>query len=69
LPDGRHRTAAGGIYGRLALAEDVKTARSSFSRKPPRLARQDSPLFERALVLVRFDHVARRIVNTNHSIV
>jgi hypothetical protein len=27
-----------------------------------------SPLFELARVLVRFDHVARRIVNANHSI-
>jgi hypothetical protein len=28
----------------------------------------DSPLFELARVLVRFDHVARCIVNPNHSI-
>ncbi len=28
-----------------------------------------SPLFEIALVLVRFDHVASGIVNANHSIV
>jgi len=28
-----------------------------------------SPLFEIALVLVRFDHVASVIVNANHSIV
>jgi hypothetical protein len=28
-----------------------------------------SPLFEIALVLVRLDHVARRIVNANHGIV
>jgi hypothetical protein len=27
-----------------------------------------SPLFEIARVLVRFDHVARFIVNANHSI-
>jgi hypothetical protein len=27
-----------------------------------------SPLFELALVLVRFDHVASRIVNANHGI-
>jgi hypothetical protein len=29
--------------------------------------RANSPLFELALVLVRFDHVARFIVNANHS--
>jgi hypothetical protein len=28
-----------------------------------------TPLFEIALVLVRLDHVASRIVNTNHGIV
>ncbi len=28
-----------------------------------------SPLFEIALVLVRFDHVASFIVNANHSII
>jgi hypothetical protein len=28
-----------------------------------------SPLFEIALVLVRFDHVASVIINANHSIV
>jgi hypothetical protein len=28
----------------------------------------NSPLFELARVLVRFDHVASRIVNANHSI-
>jgi hypothetical protein len=28
----------------------------------------NSPLFEIARVLVRFDHVASRIVNANHSI-
>jgi hypothetical protein len=27
-----------------------------------------SPLFEIALVLVRFDHVARAIVKANHSV-
>jgi len=30
---------------------------------------ETSPLSEIALVLVRFDHVPRRIVNANHSIV
>jgi hypothetical protein len=29
---------------------------------------KNSPLFELALVLVRFDHVASRIVNANHGI-
>ena len=29
----------------------------------------NSPFFELACVLVRVDHVARRIVNANHSIV
>jgi hypothetical protein len=29
---------------------------------------KNSPLFEIARVLVRFDHVASRIVNANHSI-
>jgi hypothetical protein len=28
-----------------------------------------SPLFELALVLVRFDHVASRIINVDHGIV
>jgi len=28
---------------------------------------KNSPLFEIARVLVRFDHVARRIVNANHG--
>jgi hypothetical protein len=30
--------------------------------------RKNAPLFEIALVLVRLDHVARIIVNANHSI-
>ena len=34
---------------------------------PPRVAWQNLPLFEIALVLVRFDHVARLIVNANYS--
>jgi hypothetical protein len=36
----------------------------------PSLAQKTSPspLFELALVLVRFDHVACRIVNTDHGI-
>ena len=31
--------------------------------------RKPSPLFELACMLVRFDHVARIIINRNHSIV
>jgi hypothetical protein len=31
-------------------------------------ARKKSPLFELALVPVRLDHIASRIVNANHSI-
>jgi len=34
-----------------------------------RAERKASPLFEIALVLVRLDHVARCIVNTNHRVV
>jgi hypothetical protein len=34
----------------------------------PLIARMASPLFEIALVLVCFDHVARIIVNANHSV-
>jgi hypothetical protein len=34
----------------------------------PLIARMASPFFEIALVLVRFDHVARFIVNANHRI-
>jgi hypothetical protein len=32
------------------------------------IARMASPLFEITLVLVRFDHVARFVVNANHGI-
>src|SRR4029453_3636201 len=36
---------------------------------PPRVAWQNSPLFELARLLVRLDHVASFIVNANHSVV
>jgi hypothetical protein len=35
----------------------------------PLIVRMASPLSEIALVLVRFDHVARIIVHANHGIV
>jgi len=34
-----------------------------------KLRKLNSPLFEIALVLVRFDQIASRIVNPDHSIV
>jgi hypothetical protein len=49
-----------GFPGLLAIIAIGKRMR----RYAPKVAR--SPLFEIALVLVRFDHVARRIVNANH---
>jgi hypothetical protein len=36
--------------------------------RTPLIARMASPLFEIALVFVRLDHIARFIVNANHSI-
>jgi len=39
-----------------------------FSREVRSDASKNSPLFELARVLVRFDHVARFIANANHSI-
>jgi hypothetical protein len=35
---------------------------------PSEMPNMNSPLFELARVFVRVDHVARCIVNTNHSI-
>jgi hypothetical protein len=39
------------------------------SRLAPRRKNETLRLFELALVLVRLDHVASRIINANHSIV
>jgi hypothetical protein len=39
-----------------------------FSRNCDLMRVKNSPLFEIALVLVRFDHTARSIINANHSI-
>jgi hypothetical protein len=36
--------------------------------RTPLIARMASPLFEIGLVFVRLDHIARFIVNANHSI-
>ncbi len=38
------------------------------SQKRTPITRRNSPLFEIARVLARFDHVARYIVNANHGI-
>ena len=46
-----------------AIVEKIKVTRSQ-GNKFARL----SPLFEIAFVLVRFHHIARMIVNANHSI-
>jgi hypothetical protein len=61
------------VYGKLAsdlvaaisLTENdpVKSAVTGITRTISRRL----PLFEIALVLVRFDHVARCIVNANHN--
>ncbi len=58
----------------LASAKNKREDSSaSLSRLQRRVARRNkkvnSPLFELAHVLVRVDHVASFIVNTNHSIV
>jgi hypothetical protein len=50
--------AAQRLQGRNRARGDCLAARSSH---------HTSPLFELALVLVRFDHVARVIVNADHS--
>jgi hypothetical protein len=42
--------------------------RSRASRNLPDTSAQNSPLFELARVLVRFDHIARCIVNANHGL-
>jgi hypothetical protein len=41
--------------------------RSRASRNLPDTSAQNSPLLEIARVLLRFNHVARRIVNADHS--
>jgi hypothetical protein len=52
----------GGIMGRIV-------PNCSAFRKRNRFGNVTSALFEVALVLVRFDHVASFIVNANHGIV
>jgi hypothetical protein len=53
----------------------ILDSNGNVERQDRRLQQQDgtpsrrSPLFELAIVLVRFDHVVRLIVNANHAIV
>jgi hypothetical protein len=47
----------------------ISTATKSYQGTDARCDKKEiSPLFEIARLLVRFDHVARRIVNANHSV-
>jgi len=60
------------VIGDLAKTEEVRrtlvsTAIIEVSRETAQAACQNSPLLELAL-LARFDHLARFIVNANHSI-
>ena len=63
-----------GLVGRLDLLSRYPNDRHSpppitrFSKKYDAVRVKTSPLLEIALVLVRFNHVASVIVNTNHGI-
>jgi hypothetical protein len=56
------------IAASAANKRPIFSIRNHLHREAEVKQNKTSPLFEIALVLVRFNHVARVIVNANHSI-